>query len=1410
VRSFARLTPSGGLDLAYNVAIGTAFGGASGGITQPTFLAVLADGRTLAASSFLSFNGAPATGFAVLNPTGTLSVAPTGASLRRELVELALPTRDGKWIVAGRFTRVNGVDRGRIARLNADGSLDATFVPGAGFNDAVSALTAASEGKILVGGSFTSFNGIARGGIVRLLADGSVDTAFNSGTGFSGGPRAIALQPDGRILVGGWFSAYNGTTRNQIARLHADGALDLSFDSGAGPDSSVWAFATQQDGRILIGGMFDSYAGVARKRFARINSDGSLDASFNAGVGFDNYVRAIDVQPDGGVLVCGDFTKFDGGSRSGFARFRPDGSFDWSFNAAQSGGMVYRVQALADGRSFLLGNVLQQGMSTSGVVRVGADGVTDPSFATAGFSMGSTASDMAWADDGRLLVTYATGARDGAQRYGLVLLKPDVSPVPTITASPASLMVVPGDTAGFSVAATGSTLNYRWTKDQAYLVGARQTSLSLPNVQLRDVGYYRAHVSNGGAVATSAEAALNLQSFPIAAPATDQLGLGVAFDGTNFLVAIQGNSGNATAASAQLVAPDGSLVGGRISLGRNGGQAGSGLGAAKVAFDGTNYLVVWADNAAAPQLRLYGAFVSKAGALVGAPFAFPVATGATTMQRPEGIAFNGTRYLVVYSDGESKPWRLCARFVEPAGVIGGEMPLASNMVGSFQSVASNGNSFFVAWPARLAASQHVVQGRLILGDGGMAAPLNIDGTVSPSYNPVSVASDGLDYLVAWNRDTGPGYPAPTEWELRSRFVQRDNTMPGSIVVVQPTGERPAFPGIAFDGANYLVTWTQVHGGGDLTNTTALDVAGRYLQRNGALRGEAFNLVVGAGNQALAPVAVGAGKTLVVYNELGAPFGGSGLNAVRGLLLPASVAPAITEQPVSQTFGAGSMAVMSVTASGGGPAYQWRKDGVDIPGARSATLTLPNVQPGDFGSYSVVVSSVGGSVTSAPALLGVSGVPGTRYRVLDHFFPLVVGNEWLYARSGEVPARSNSRKRITSLDHAITGYTGGAAATPVIQRAVAVYSEYGLASGGGFVADEVWIDYFASNGDALGFYGDDEEGPLAVRGDGSLWFPASMAVGESAVTVGDSYANGVWTGPMSIAFRLLGVETVVTPAGTFVGCLHTRFSFAGDAPDVLNDNWWAPGVGWVRSLKRKAGEVSISEELLISSAVQAPVLPAITAQPAGAMIALGTTAPLGVTANGTAPLSYQWYRGESGDTASPVVGATNASFTTPALTAWARYWVRVANRSASVDSATALVEVTGGTMTVGDWAAQGGVPTNRRGYLDTPAGDGVTNLMKFALGVPPLDDATAHLPTATTYAQSGQPLAVALLFAKNPGAQGVRYALEVSDGLATWTEVAAVLDVLGTNPDGTQLVRLREAVPPAVARRFARLKVELVP
>ena len=243
---------------------------------------------------------------------------------------------DGKILVGGDFTTINGTPRNMIARLNNDGSLDTSFDPGKGSDSYIYALALQEDGKILVGGFFSTFNGTASNGIVRLNSDGSLDTGFNPGTGFDGYLYALSLQADGKILAGGVFNAFNGTTRNRVARLNNDGSLDTSFHPDlryeTGNDNSVFALAIQKDGKILIAGKFCTHSRRARNRVVRLNSDGSLDTGFNPEIKFDNDIYAIALQMDGKILVGGKFSAFKKTERNRIARLNSDGSLDMDFN----------------------------------------------------------------------------------------------------------------------------------------------------------------------------------------------------------------------------------------------------------------------------------------------------------------------------------------------------------------------------------------------------------------------------------------------------------------------------------------------------------------------------------------------------------------------------------------------------------------------------------------------------------------------------------------------------------------------------------------------------------------------------------------------------------------------------------------------------------------------------------------------------------------------------------------------------------------------------------------------------------------------------------------------------------------------------------------------------------------------
>ena len=166
------------------------------------------------------------------------------------------------------------------------GDVDTSFVYGTGFDNSVSAINTQSDGKILVGGGFTSYKGTAANRIIRLNSNGSVDNTFVYGTGFTDIINSIDVQTDGKILVGGGFTTYDGTGANDIIRLNANGSVDNTFVYGTGIDSDVAIITTQPDGKILLGGNFTSYKGTAANQIIRLISTAFSPLAYNT-VEFD-------------------------------------------------------------------------------------------------------------------------------------------------------------------------------------------------------------------------------------------------------------------------------------------------------------------------------------------------------------------------------------------------------------------------------------------------------------------------------------------------------------------------------------------------------------------------------------------------------------------------------------------------------------------------------------------------------------------------------------------------------------------------------------------------------------------------------------------------------------------------------------------------------------------------------------------------------------------------------------------------------------------------------------------------------------------------------------------------------------------------------------------------------------------
>jgi uncharacterized delta-60 repeat protein len=306
-------------------------------------IAVQADGEILAGGSFTNLAGLPCSRIGRLGPDGNLD-ASFLASAGGTVYSLAVQP-DGKILAGGQFTSLNGLACTNLGRLNPDGSLDTNFVARAGTR--ISSLAVQTDGKILVGGVFTSLGGRACTNLGRLNPDGTPDTNFNSNVRVTSATTiyTLAVQTDGKILVGGALTSLAGQARTNIGRLNVDGTLDTNFVASA--SAPAITLAIQGDGKILAGGNFTSLGGYPRNDIGRFNTNGTVDTTFSPGA--NNYVLSLAVQADGKILVGGQFTQLGGLARTNIGRLSASGVTDAYFNP-YADNYVYCLALQTDGK----------------------------------------------------------------------------------------------------------------------------------------------------------------------------------------------------------------------------------------------------------------------------------------------------------------------------------------------------------------------------------------------------------------------------------------------------------------------------------------------------------------------------------------------------------------------------------------------------------------------------------------------------------------------------------------------------------------------------------------------------------------------------------------------------------------------------------------------------------------------------------------------------------------------------------------------------------------------------------------------------------------------------------------------------------------------------------------------------
>lgn len=294
-------------------------------------------------------------------------------------------------------------------------------------------------------------------------------------------------------------------------------------------------------------------------------------------------------------------------------------------------------------------------------------------------------------------------------------------------------------------------------------------------------------------------------AFPVATNPGVEMSVNMAFDGANYLVGIQGDELAENNITAQLIGPTGALVGSRIMIGRTGGVPG-------VSFDGTNYLLVWEDDAITSNDDIYGQRVSPAGALVGGAFLINGAAGDQHLDSIfNRVAFGGGKHLVVYRDDRSGTKSVYGQLVSTTGALSGPEIIisADTLAAQEASVAFDGSNFLVVWQKRNGApeEQYDTVGAFISPSGTVTAPFVISQSPSARFNPLTIVFNGSNHFVVWNRDGGNGYPDPSDFDVHGRFVSPTGLFPGDeIALVTGSGDQ-TMPGVAFDGANYLLSWT---------------------------------------------------------------------------------------------------------------------------------------------------------------------------------------------------------------------------------------------------------------------------------------------------------------------------------------------------------------------------------------------------------------------------------------------------------------------------------------------------------------------------------------------------------------------------------------------------------------------------
>lgn len=239
----------------------------------------------------------------------------------------------------------------------------------------------------------------------RYNSDFTLDETFSSPvfqSGNNGFVRDVVELSNGKFIIVGHFEVVNETLISKIARLNSDGSLDSTFDVGSGFNNNALVVRLLSDGSLLVGGTFEAYNEVNTGRLVKLNSDGVLDASFATNVNISDNINDIKVDSSGKIYVGGQFT-------NGIIRLNSDGTTDVAFDVGSGfNSRVASIELNSNGKLIVGGwfNSYKGSPCNLGVVRLETNGDLDSSFVTEGSGLNSpngSVQCLALQSDGKIL-----------------------------------------------------------------------------------------------------------------------------------------------------------------------------------------------------------------------------------------------------------------------------------------------------------------------------------------------------------------------------------------------------------------------------------------------------------------------------------------------------------------------------------------------------------------------------------------------------------------------------------------------------------------------------------------------------------------------------------------------------------------------------------------------------------------------------------------------------------------------------------------------------------------------------------------------------------------------------------------------------------------------------------------------